>query len=246
VVETKEKPILIHDRPYDWREMSLWEFLIEGNIPSKWTDFFLLESVQYQLWLISEELDQVRQQVTIYPMVQQVFRAFYMVAPEKIRAVIVGQDPYHNGTNDYDGSAVGLCFSVRPGNKINPSLRNIYKELRVEGYEPVENGDLTNWAHQGVFLINMALTVEKGNAGSHSCMWYQFSLLLIQYIVENYGENIHWLLFGKDAHDIVRFINKGHIHCCSHPSPLSANRPCGKYGPFMKSGIFQLVKGIEW
>jgi uracil-DNA glycosylase len=231
--------INVTDKEYDWKEMSLWEFLEEGNIPSGWTEFFEKEKVQQQLWSVSEDLNDTRQSKTIFPPIHQVFRAFYTVPLDKIKAVIIGMDPYHNG------SAVGLCFSVKPGNRINPSLRNIYKELKLESFQPVENGNLTHWARQ-ILMLNMALTVEKSNPGSHSCIWHPFSKLLVRYISEKRGDDIHWLLFGKDAHTVTKLVTKGRFHCVSHPSPLAAYRRCGEYPAFIGSGVFKHIPNMEW
>jgi len=118
------------DKKYSWKDMSLLQFLQEGNIPKKWEKFFEREDIQKIIYTISQELDKVRKTKIIYPSIQQVFRALYLLPIDKIKAVIVGQDCYHNGSTEYDGSAVGLCFSVKPGNKINPSLRSIYTELK--------------------------------------------------------------------------------------------------------------------
>jgi len=232
------------DEQYSWKNISLLEFLDEGNIPSGWKDFFSREDVKKQISIISSDLDEIRTRKIIYPPVYQVFRALYLVPVDKIKAVIIGQDCYHNGTTEYDGSAIGLCFSVKPGNIVNPSLKNIYKELLLEGFNPKENGDLIYLAKQGILLLNMALTVERGNPGSHSCMWYDFSILLVKYISEK-NSNIHWLLFGKDSHEVMGHI-KGNFHCTSHPSPLSAYKQCGNYPPFIGSGVFKNVPSIKW
>ncbi len=220
--------------------MSLMEFLEAGHIPSGWTEFFSRPEVQKQLKLISEDLDEIRMTKTIYPSLNQVFRAFYMVPVNDVKAVIIGQDPYHNG------SAVGLCFSVRTGNPINPSLQSIYKELRMEGFKPVEDGNLLHWARQGVLLLNMALTVEKGDAGSHSCMWDQFSELLVKYIAEKRGDNVHWLLFGKEAHAVTGLLKTGKFHCTSHPVPMAAYKACSTGEAFMGSNVFKTVPGVKW
>jgi uracil-DNA glycosylase len=241
----KMRYVLINDM-YSWKNQSLWDFLQEGNIPSGWSEFFERDDVQQQLWNISQSLNEIRETMIIYPPINQVFRAFYMVPTEEIKAILVSQDPYHSGTTEYDGSAVGLCFSVKSGNKINPSLRNIYKELKNEGFAPIENGDLTHWAKQGVLMINMALTVEKGSAGSHSCMWHQFSHLLVKYVAEKRGNDVHWLLFGKDAHDVAKHVGVGKVHMASHPSPLAAHKPCGKHPAFIGSGVFKCVPNIKW
>lgn len=233
--------ISIINDTYDWKNLSLIDFLYEGNIPSGWSDFFLQNSIQKILGDISTDLDDVRTSKVIYPPIHQVFRAFYMVPLENIKTVIIGMDPYHNG------NAVGLCFSVKPGNFINPSLRNIYKELKLEGYPCIEDGDLSFWAKQGVLMLNMALTVEKGNAGSHSDIWGLFSHTLVEYISEKRKNSIHWLLFGKDAHSVSSILSSGsNVHLTSHPSPFAANKKCGCHPSFLGSGVFRQVSGIDW
>lgn len=233
--------ISVLDDTYEWKKLSLLDFLNEGNIPSGWIDFFLQDSIQKILNNISTDLDEVRTSKVLYPPIHQVFRAFYMVPLDKIKAVIIGQDCYHNG------SAVGLCFSVKPGNSINPSLRNIYKELKAEGFPCIEDGDLTFWAKQGVLMLNMALTVEKGIAGSHSDVWGPFSRKLVEYISKKRGNTIHWLLFGKDAHSVSNILSgSGTVHLTSHPSPFAANKKCGGYPAFLGSGVFNKVSDIEW
>jgi uracil-DNA glycosylase len=231
---------------YSWKNNSLWGFLEEGNVPRGWKEFFDQDLVQNQIDLISKEIDKIRQTKIIYPPIYQVFRALYLVPVNKINAIVVGMDPYHNGTNEYDGSAVGLCFSVKPGNKINPSLRNIYKELNLEGFFPKQDGNLIHWTNSGVLLLNMALTVEKGKPGSHSDIWYKFTELLIQYISDKRRDSIHWLFFCKDAQKITKVLPKGKFNCCSHPSPFAAHKKCGQYPPFLGSNIFSIVLGIKW
>ena len=233
--------ISIIDGTYEWINLSLIDFLNEGNIPSGWYDFFLQDSTQKMLNRISTYLEDEAKRKIIYPPIHQVFRAFYIVPLDNIKAVIIGQDCYHNG------NAVGLCFSVKPGNSINPSLRNIYKELKAEGFPCIEDGDLTFWAKQGVLMLNMALTVEKGTAGSHSDIWEPFTRKLIKYISEKRKHNIDWFLFGKDAHSVRNILTGGStVHLTSHPSPFAANKKCGEYPAFLGSGVFSKVSGIEW
>jgi len=236
-VANKTMNVLLENNEYDWGTMSLIDFLNEGNIPSSYKDFFIAN--KEQLELISDELQQVNN--TIYPPIQQVFRALYLTPLHKIKAVIIGMDPYHNG------SAVGLAFSVKAGNAINPSLRSIYKELKNEEIDVVKDGNLSRWAHNGVLLLNTALTVEKGTPDSHTCLWWQFTKNLISYISEQRKNGIHWILLGKNAHELENTITtKDNIHCTSHPMPLAANRKCGIHPPFFGSNIFRSIPGIDW
>jgi uracil-DNA glycosylase len=125
-----------------WKTLTLWNYLLEGNIPKNWNYFF--EHNKHELFKISKMLET---STHIFP---KVFRSF--INPS---IVILGQDPYHNG------SAVGYCFSVLPGNNINPSLNNIYTELKNNGYEITKNGILNHWVDQGCFMLNTSLTLSR-------------------------------------------------------------------------------------
>jgi uracil-DNA glycosylase len=234
---------LINDS-YCWKNCSLNQFIQEGNIPSNWIEFFNKDKVIQEINYISNYLEEEAKTHIIYPPLKDVFKAFYATSYNDLKAVLIAQDPYFNGTSEYDGSAMGLCFSIRQGNKINPSLRNIYKELANEGIEMIENGDLNHWAKNGLLMYNMALTVRKDKAGSHSKIWSRFSQLLVEYLSNK--RNINWILFGRDAIKIKERIKNGYFHCCSHPSPLSANKCCGKYSSFLGSGIFSNLKNFNW
>lgn len=232
--------VQFENKKYTWNDMSLWIFLYNGHIPSSWVKFFL--NNQDIIYTISEKLEEMKQnnKLIIYPQINHVFRAFIPV--NKITVVIVGQDPYHSGTNEYDGSAVGYCFSVSPGNKINPSLRNIYKELKQEKYDINENGDLSHWVKQGCFMINTSLTVEKGCPDSHTEYWYNFTEKVIKYVGEECN-NVVWLLMGSKAHKFANIIQqpgemKHKVLCTSHPSPFSANRNNGNIPAFLGSNVF--------
>jgi uracil-DNA glycosylase len=221
------------EEKYDWNNLSLWEFLEEGNVPSEWEGFFLRDDVQQSLFNISNALKEESKNVTIYPPIHQVFRAF--IPMDKIKVVVLGMDPYHNG------SAIGLCFSVLPGNNINPSLRNIYNELKDEEYKVDENGVLTHWADQGCLMLNTALTVEKGDADSHTGIWYEFSEKVIKYVAENTNDVV-WLLMGSKAQAFQEFIPSNHRHrvlVTSHPSPFSAHRSFRQWPAFLGSNIFR-------
>jgi len=171
----------------------------------------------------------------VFPPKDLIFNAFEKTPVDKVKVVIVGQDPYHN-----DDQAMGLAFSVpREMTKIPPSLKNIFKELeedmrevRERGDEEVEftipaHGDLTKWAEQGVLLLNTSLTVRAHEANSHSGKgWETFTDRAIEQLSQN-TENVVFLLWGKNATSKERLIAEGHNHFilkCAHPSPLSASR----------------------
>lgn len=212
--------------------MSLLDFLNQGNYPSSWKGFFESEEVQAELQDISNKLS-TESPERIYPMIHQVFRAFYATPLNKVKVVLIGQDPYRNG------SAVGLCFSVKPGNAINPSLRNIYKELKNEGISVQETGNITHWARQGVFMLNTALTVEKGNADSHAEIWVNFTHMALQYLAEHTKKTV-WLLWGGHAHSYRGLLQKtSHIPVlATHPSPFSATRASSTAPAFIGSNVF--------
>ncbi len=160
---------------------------------------------------------------TIYPPQEQVFNAFDMTPFESVRVVILGQDPYH-GANQ----AHGLAFSVLPGVKIPPSLRNIYKELAqdIEGFEIPNHGYLDSWASQGVLMLNTVLTVEEAKAHSHAkCGWETFTGAIITELNQR-SEPIIFLLWGAHAQKKGQAIDseRHHVLTAPHPSPLSARR----------------------
>jgi len=158
---------------------------------------------------------------TIYPPGPLIFNAYDTVAPDAVKVVILGQDPYHN-----PGEAMGLSFSVPKGVKVPPSLKNIYKELATDlGCAVPNHGDLSSWASQGVFLLNAFLTVEKNNAGSHrNTGWHYFTDATIQYLSDHF-EHIVFMLWGNFARNKKVLINnaKHLILESAHPSPLAGN-----------------------
>ena len=160
---------------------------------------------------------------TIYPPQEQVFNAFDMTPFESVRVVILGQDPYH-GANQ----AHGLAFSVLPGVKIPPSLRNMYKELAqdIEGFEIPNHGYLDSWASQGVLMLNTVLTVEEAKAHSHAkCGWETFTDAIIAELNQR-SEPIIFLLWGAHAQKKGQAIDseRHYVLTAPHPSPLSARR----------------------
>lgn len=228
---------------YTWKNTTLYEYLEEGNYPSEWNEFFQREDIQAELKDISRKINSYNEQV-IYPPINQVFRAFYSIPPHKIKLVILGQDCYHNG------SAVGLCFSVKPGNRINPSLINMYTEMKNCGYDPKKNGVLTHLPSQGVFLINGALTVMKGKADSHTHIWKAFTEKVVQFVNEQ-SKNALWLLMGARAISFSKYLNEENIFGTSHPSPYSAYKNYKEYPSFIGSGVFREINEkinppIEW
>jgi len=185
---------------------------------------------------------------TCYPKGKDIFTAFDSCPLEKLKVVIIGQDPYHG-----EGQANGLCFSVHNGVKHPPSLINIFKELEKNiGKEYPKSGDLSHWAKQGVLLINATLTVRAHQAGSHQKQgWETFTDAVIKQISDQ-KENIIFLLWGGFAKNKAKLIDakKHHILTSGHPSPLSANR--GYWfgnGHFSKVNEYLISKNsnkIDW
>jgi uracil-DNA glycosylase len=158
----------------------------------------------------------------IYPAKEQIFSAFEMTPLKKVKVVILGQDPYHG-----ENQAHGLSFSVQDEVKIPPSLRNIYKEISSDiGPLSRDSGNLTEWAKQGVFLLNSTLTVEAGAAGSHHGWgWETFTDEVIR-VISREQKHVVFLLWGKFAQDKTNLIDESKhlILKTTHPSPLSAYR----------------------
>ncbi len=159
---------------------------------------------------------------TCYPKGSEVFAAFSHCAPHELKAVLIGQDPYHG-----PGQAHGLCFSVRDGLSHPPSLINIFKEIEADTGSPYpESGNLERWAEQGVLLLNATLTVRANQAGSHQNKgWETFTDAVISRLNET-REGLVFLLWGGFAKRKTGLIDRGrhHILQSGHPSPLSANR----------------------
>jgi len=184
---------------------------------------------------------------TIFPERNDIFSALRLTSYENVKVVIIGQDPYHG-----PGQAHGLSFSVKPGVKTPPSLKNIYKELNSDlGCIIPNNGYLLDWATQGVMLLNTVLTVRAGEAHSHKKKgWEQFTNHIIE-LLNDREEPIIFLLWGRPAQQKEALItNKNHfILKTTHPSPLSAHRGFLGCKHFSKTNAIlnQLgKKPIEW
>lgn len=172
----------------------------------------------------------------IHPAGKNIFSAFNHTPFDRLKVVIIGQDPYHG-----PGQANGLCFSVSDGVPQPPSLKNIFKELHQDlGIEPPLSGNLEKWAEQGVLLLNATLTVENGLPGSHQNQgWEQFTNAVIRLISEE-KEGIVFLLWGKFAQAKEDIIDSGKhfLLKAAHPSPFSA------YNGFMGCKHFSKVNEI--
>ena len=195
------------------------------NTWSQWLSQILAEDkLQSTLDYVAQRRDEG---VTVYPPEDQVFSAFDSTPLDKVKVVILGQDPYHG-----PHQAHGLCFSVLPGIKPPPSLANIYKELAtdIDGFRVPEHGYLQPWAEQGVLMLNTVLTVEQGQANSHKKLGWQTLTDGAIKLVSEQLEGVVFILWGGPAQKKIKLIdsNKHHILTAPHPSPLSVYR--GFYG----------------
>ena len=204
----------------------------------------LQEEFEKPYWrTLAERVDAAYAASTVYPPREALFAAFRLTPPEAVRAVILGQDPYHE-----PGQANGLAFSVRPGVKLPPSLRNIFAELQTDcGITPPDSGDLTAWAGQGVFLLNSSLSVEAGQAASHQGFgWQTFTDAVVRALVTE-REHLVFILWGSYAQKKGAFIDRNRhcVICSAHPSPLSAYRGFFGSKPFSKANAYLASNGIE-
>jgi len=184
----------------------------------------------------------------VYPKGSDIFNAFQKTPFTDVKVVILGQDPYHG-----ENQAHGLSFSVQKGIGIPPSLRNIYKELSADipGFKIPDHGDLTEWAEQGVLLLNASLTVQAGMPGSHQKKgWEEFTDNVIKTISDK-KEGVVFILWGSFAQAKAELIDKHkhHIIKSPHPSPFSADRGFFGSKPFSKTNEILIREGkepIDW
>ncbi len=205
----------------------------------------LFESENYKK--IREFLKKEYSNYTVYPSMYDIFNAFKLTPYEKVKAVLLGQDPYHE-----PGQAQGLCFSVKEGVPKPPSLVNIFKEMKSDlGYDPPESGDLTKWAKEGVLLLNTTLTVRRAQANSHkNCGWTEFTDEVIRRLSARETPMV-FILWGGNARAKKPLIDgKKHLILeCAHPSPLSCYNGFFGCRHFSKTNAFLQAKGlgeIDW
>lgn len=179
---------------------------------------------------------------TVYPPASKIFAAFDACPFDKVKVVILGQDPYHG-----PGQANGLCFSVNPGVPYPPSLLNIFKEVSSDtGAAAPSDGDLSRWARQGVFMLNSVLTVEQGRAASHASRgWETLTDAAIAALSAN-REHLVFLLWGSYAINKGKLIDRSkHLVLTSvHPSPLSAHRGFFGNRHFSRANEYLQAHGI--
>ena len=217
------------------------------QLNKKWS-LFLSEELELNYFKkLQNFIEEEYSTKTIYPDYQNIFRAFNLINPDKIKVVIIGQDPYH-GVNQ----ANGLAFSVYDNCKIPPSLKNIFKELSDDlACEISKKGDLGQWARNGVLLINTVLTVEEGKPHSHKNRgWEVFTDSIIQKLSDEF-KNIVFILWGNPSQKKSAFIdsNKHLIIISSHPSPLSSYRGFLGSHPFSQTNKYLLEskkEAVDW
>lgn len=216
-------------------------------LKNDWADYLNKEFTKDYYLRLREYLINEYREHTIYPSMHDIFNALHYTPFEKVKAVIIGQDPYH-GPNQ----AHGLSFSVQPGVPTPPSLRNIYKELASDlGFEPPQHGNLVKWTQEGVLLLNNVLTVRAGQAHSHQGKgWELFTDEVIRQLNKK-DHPIVYLLWGAAAKRKKNLINKEkHFIIESvHPSPLSAHRGFFGSKPFSQTNDILVKAGlspIDW
>jgi uracil-DNA glycosylase len=179
----------------------------------------------------------------IHPAGPNIFRAFELCSFEDCKVVILGQDPYHSPK-----TAIGLSFAVEKGNRLPPSLQNIYKELETDlGIPRATHGDLSSWGQQGVLLLNAVLTVQQGKPGSHAGKgWETFTDAVIKTISDK-KENVVFILWGAYAQkkEVLIDSSKHFVIKSAHPSPFSAHTGFFGSKPFSKTNEYLATKGLK-
>lgn len=225
------------------------------KIPNPWRDLLTQERRNHVDQIVTrinaELLQQAEKGERIYPWACERFKALELSNPSMTRAVVIGQDPYHNLCIDDKGlerpQAMGLSFSVPRGAKVPPSLKNIFKELRDDtGVEIPSHGDLTAWADQGLLLLNSYLSVAHGKPGSHSSLgWHDVVKIILEAVSGQRDKNIVFVLWGKHAQQYEENILLPENHLIiktSHPSPIGGACNKGFFGSRPFSAINQFLE----
>lgn len=198
------------------------------QIPEQWKDFLPSSWWNTHDGLRLQDFLNTTPNNKQYPERTDIFRALTLTPPSKVQVVILGQDPYHGF-----GQAHGLAFSVRQGTPAPPSLRNIFKELKNDLNIERTNTDLSDWAKQGVLLLNTALTVEDGKPGSHMALWEPFTDNVIKTLSQTKKQTV-FVLWGAFAQKKAPLLAGRSLIQSAHPSPLSAYRGFFDSHPFSK------------
>lgn len=216
---------------------------MEVNIEPKWKEVLREEFQKDYFCSLVEFIKNEYSSQIIYPKAGKIFNAFNLCPFDKVKVVILGQDPYHE-----PNQAHGLCFSVLDPTPTPPSLVNIYKEIKQDlGVDSPKSGDLTRWAEQGVLLLNATLTVQAHKAGSHQNKgWEKFTDSVIHHLAQE-REGIVFILWGSYAQKKGDFIDQTkHLVLKSvHPSPLSSHRGFFGNHHFSQTNNYLISKGKE-
>lgn len=216
---------------------------IEPEIEKTWKNVLFDEFQTDNFKNLKKFIVDEKKKFQVFPPAKQIFAAFDKTPFDKVKVVIIGQDPYHG-----PGQANGLCFSVSDGIPQPPSLQNIFKELNSDlGFDKPTSGNLEKWADRGVLLLNATLTVRAGQAGSHQKKgWEAFTDAAIKKLSEQ-RKGLVFILWGRFAQNKEQLIDqsKHHIIKSAHPSPLSAY--AGFFGskPFSKTNSYLVHEGME-
>ncbi|ADW24387.1 uracil DNA glycosidase [Cricetid gammaherpesvirus 2] len=210
------------------------------DLPTEWVKFLDLSTFfEQRLALVIKQVEERRKEHIIYPEKEAIFLWAKLCSPENIKVIILGQDPYHGG------QASGLAFSIKPGNAIPPSLKNIFLELQasVPGFVSPRHGKLDDWGKRGVLLLNSVLTVDKGRPGSHYKLgWTWFTDYVISVLSKKLTGCV-FMLWGNKAIEKEILINhsKHLVLKAQHPSPLAVVGSGSKQGPFSGCNHFCLA-----
>ena len=219
--------------------------MIPDTLTAGWREIFDEPSVRNGLTHLETFLAAERREFSVFPDRSIIFRAFELTPLERVRVVILGQDPYHD-----DGQAHGLSFSVPRGIPIPPSLRNIFRELQADlGHQPPSHGCLDAWAAQGVLLLNTVLTVRAHAANSHRGQgWEEITTKVLERV--NQRPAVAFVLWGTAAARLAGALSSRHLILQSpHPSPLSAYRGFLGSRPFSRVNNFFQQRGepaLDW
>lgn len=223
--------------------------MLEKYIPDAWLPYLKPELEKEYFKKLDAFVTQEYATKTIFPAVENVFKALELVKPENVRVIILGQDPYI-----LPNQAHGLSFSVEKGIALPKSLINIYKELETDlGISPAKSGNLECWAKQGVLMLNSVLTVEQGLSNSHKDKGWEIFTAKILEIVLSQSQHKVFILWGKQAQQTFNTVynNEPNVFkiCSVHPSPLSAYRGFFGSKPFSKVNQYLISKNqnpIDW
>ena len=222
--------------------------MVDMTIHPEWKEFIKVESAKPYFNEINAGIERsIAAGKRVFPPANEILAVFSQ-PKSAIKVVILGQDPYHGF-----GQAHGFAFSVKRGVKVPPSLRNMYRELAtdIEGFEIPQDGDLSAWCKEGVFLLNTVLTVEEKSANSHAKIgWETFTSAVIEEINQS-CHNVVFILWGSHAQKKGANINAGNHHIINgpHPSPLSAYRGFFGSRPFSETNDYLEKVGkrpIDW